>query len=222
MNRMVLTVFAFLLFSSEASCMVQSMTAADIELLWCESSGPNREQDARVKPLYQAIINRDYREVELLLGKGLAANDLLYRGAYSPLMVALELNDKRLVELLLQRGAAPNYVSDDVIYTTPLAVALSTAMHEAVKNEHESANYSNFWWLVDEGADINLKFRDIDIAIYSASLGQIELVNQLLEKGYRRNLDELLKTMEIIVVDERTQIYKNKAIATIKKIRESH
>jgi len=223
MPRILTMAVVFIMLSAEASCMPipskrNSMSTDDLDQIWAESSGSNREQDAGVRPLYQAIVDQDYQKVEQLLGSGFSANDLLHKQAYSPLMVALSLSDRKMVELLLKNGANLNYVSDDIIYTTPLAVALSTAMHEAAAQGADAADYKNFWFLIDSGADINLEFQGGDIAIYAATMGQDALVNQLLQKGYRRDLSHLLRTINIRVVDDRTQPEKDKAIATITRL----
>ena len=63
------------------------------------------------------------------------------------------------------------------------------------------------------------KFPDgSDVVIYAAMLGQMKLVNELLDRGYRRDLPQLLETLEIIQVNEETEPQKQKAMGRVKKM----
>jgi Ankyrin repeat len=187
----------------------------DIDLFWRESEGPNGERDPAAMPLYQAIMAQDRNQVERLLERGTSPNISLYARQFSPLMVALSFNDRPMVELLLKHGADPNFISDDQIYTTPLAVAMSSARAEAIMNGSGVSEYSLFRFLIDSGADINLKFKGEDIAIYAAGSGAMKVVNELLGRGYRRDLPGLRKAIGFVAANNDDQLELHKALATI-------
>ncbi len=193
-------------------------TKEDIELFWRESQGPNGERSPAALPLYQAIMAQDRNEVARLLEHGTSANVLLYRQNFSPLMVALSFNDRPMVELLIKNGANLNYISDDEIYTTPLVVAFISGRTPNPHDFNVSADFSLFRFLIDSGADINLPFLDEDIAIFVAGAGQMKLVNELLARGYHRDLPRLRETINIVAANNDDQPELHKALATIDRL----
>jgi ankyrin repeat protein len=190
----------------------------DIELFWRESQGPNGERSPAAMPLYQAVMAQDRKEVERLLEHGTSANILLYPQRFSPLMVSLSFNDRPMVELLLKHGANLNYVSDDVIYTTPLVAAFISGRTPDPHDFSVGSDFSLFWFLIDAGADINLKFKDEDIAIYAAGSGRMKLVNELLARGYHRDLPRLRETINIVAANNDEQPELHRALATIDRL----
>lgn len=170
----------------------------DIDLFWRESEGPNGERNPAAMPLYQAIMAQDHDRVSQLLEHGTSPSVLLYGRQFSPLMVALSFSDRAMVEMLIKHGADPNYISDDQVYTTPLVVALASARVEAINNGSGILDFSIFRFLIASGVNINLQFNDEDIAIYAAASGQMKLVNELLDRGYRRDLHGLRDTIGFV------------------------
>jgi hypothetical protein len=195
-----------------------SVSKTDTDLFWREASGPNGERALPALPLYQAVFAHDYQAAAKLLDTGVSPNVLLYSKRWSPLMVAIAYQDKEMVDLLLRYGADINYVSNDPADYTPLGVALSTALREALRGggEDPTLDFSMFHHLLDCGADVNLEFGDDqDIAILSATLGQMNVVNELLSRGYHRDLSKLKQWLVGIRVSEDRQDDKDRAIAKI-------
>ena len=168
---------------------------------------------AQATPLLLAIIDRDKKRVADLLEKGASPNSLIAPGAWSPLMVAAAIGDKDIVAVLLRHGANINYVAMDGMDGFPLAAALNYAIPRQ--------DFAVFNQLLDAGADVNVAFgrtgSSYDIAIDAATLGQMKILNQLLARGYNRDLSGLLDTLQARIVDDVTQAEKDKAIATVRE-----
>jgi ankyrin repeat protein len=203
-----------------ASAPWVSMSKADTDLFWREVSGPNGERAPVGLPLYQAVFEHDHEAVTRLLDDGASPNALLYPQRWSPLMVAIAYQDKDMVRLLLKHGANIDYVSNDPANYTPLGVALNAAIGDALRHggNYPRIDFSMFNYLLVAGANVNIQFHDEDIAIFSATLGQMDIVNQLLARGYHRDLADLKRTLEIIQVSEDVQAEKDRAIRTIDHI----
>ena len=208
-------------FIPNVSAPWASMSQADANLFWGEASGPNGERAPAALPLYQAVFAHDRQAVAGLLDHGTSPNALLYPKRWSPLMVAVAYQDRDMVHLLLQRGADINYVSNDPADYSPLGVAVNAALSDALKRggDHPNIDFSMFNYLLDAGANVNVEFGyNKDIAIFAATLGQMDLVNELLARGYRRDLADLKGVLEVIHVNQDRQAAKDRAIATIDRI----
>lgn len=198
-----------------------STSEADTELFWREASGPNGERAPAALPLYQAVFAHDREAVTKLLDHGASPNAVLYAERWSPLMAAVAYQDKDMVSLLLHHGANINYVSNDPANYTPLGVALNAALADALKRggDDPKIDFAMFDHLLDAGANVNVEFGyRQDIATFSASLGQMNIVNELLARGYRRDLGELKEILVGIHISEDRQADKDRAIATIDRI----
>lgn len=124
-----------------------------------------------------------------------------------------------MIDFLSHNGANLDYVSTDPADYTALGVALNAALGEALRNGGTKRDFHTFNHLLDLGANINVEFGyHEDIAIFAATLGQMELVNELLARGYRRDLAELRETLNIRNVDRNTEREKQKAIQTIHRL----
>ncbi len=65
-------------------------------------------------------------------------------------------------------------------------------MHAAFTRGVFERDWGNYYLLLDSGADIERTYRrGTTIAVTAAALGQPSKVLELLNRGYRRNLDEL-------------------------------
>lgn len=198
----------------------------DQEFFWRKADGPNGERNPGAIALYTAVIQQDREEVFRLLKSGTSPNSLLSRDGWSTLMLAAAEGDIKMASILLKNGADINYVRSDPVDFSALAVALNYAI--------PSQNFSTFQYLLSAGADVNASyvdhgdavFRDPngdaftgqDIAKDAATLGQIQIVNELLARGYRRDLPGLLVVLKIIVVNDAAQPAKDRAIATVTNI----
>lgn len=194
------------------------VTEADIRVVWRCASGPKGERDPSAVPLYEAIFAGDQKAVIAQLDKGVSPNALLYPKKWSPLIVAISLQDRAMIDLLLKRGADINYVSAVNVGHTSLQVALFTddvvffESHGNIpKNYYPMINY-----ILDRGADINIVYPyGDDIAITATDEGNMELVNDLLARGYHRELRKLKQTLNIRIVSPDRQAEKEQALATI-------
>ena len=197
---------------------VTAMSEADTDLFWREASGPNGDRARDALPLYRAIFAHDHRDVATLLDHGASPNTVLYAERWSPLMVAVGCQDKEMASLLLRHGANINYVSADPATYTPLGVAINAAISDALRRggDHPVVDFAMFNFLLDAGADVNVEFGyHEDIAIFAATTGQMSIVNELLARGYHRDLEGLKKTLQIRLVSEDAQADKDRAIASI-------
>lgn len=199
---------------AQATGGVASAQYIDTGLFWREASGPGGERNAAALPLYEAVFAHDPRRVATLLDHGASANALLYPGRWSALMVAAAYNDHASAELLVKHGANLDYVSKDPATGTALAVALSYGRFYTV----EHPDFSMLHFLLDSGADINTTFNEKDIAIYAVDLGQIAFVNELLSRGYRRDLSELKESLSVVEVSESEKPAKQRALATTRRL----
>ena len=228
MDKKALAVaLALTTIGSAAYCSVASappwatISIEDTDLFWREASGPNGEQDAAALPLFRAVFAHDKEAVTTLLENGVSPNAVLYPKAWSPLMVAVAYHDVEMVDLLLKRDANINYVSKDPADYTALGVAISATLDEGIRSGKDEPllDYSMFNHLLDAGADVNLDFGyDNDIAKWAATLGQMELVNRVLARGYDRDLTGLNEILHVRRVDKKTEPEKQKAIKTIESL----
>lgn len=204
-----------------------ALSAEDVDFAWRISQGPNGEHRSAALPLYRAIIAQDEDNVKRLCDQGVSPNILLYPKQYSPVMVAIYTYNYVIVDALIKCGANLNYMAND-FHGTVLFLAIDAAINESEKNDSRTIDYRYFWHLIDSGADINLAHRytinknetneqivEDDIANIAATLGQDKLVNGLLARGYHRDLPELLITLKVRVVDDKTKPETDKAITTV-------
>ena len=199
----------------------EAISNPDVELFLRESSGPNGERAPAALPLYNAVFAHDRRAAAKLLDQGSSPNALLYPNRWSVLMVAVAYQDKDMSRLLLQHGANINYVSEDPADYTALGVALNAALADGLRGRdvEPKTDFSMFDYLLDAVADLNVEFGDsTDIAILAATLGQMTIVNELLTRGYVRNLSGLKRTLETRAVSQDRQDDKNRAIGTIDRM----
>jgi len=209
-------------YQNSAAAPWATITEADTQLYWREASGPNGEQDASALPLYRAVFAHDQQAAAKILAGGASPNAVLSPNGWSVMMVATAYQDSDMMDLLSHHGADLNYVSADPADYTALGVALNAALGEALRNDSGKADFRTFNHLLDLGANINVEFGyHEDIAIFAATLGQMKLVNDLLARGYHRDLARLDQTLHIRRVDQETEPEKQKAIQTIHRLQKA-
>jgi hypothetical protein len=186
----------------------------DTALFWREASGPHGERNTAALPLYEAVFAHDHRRVASLLDHGALPNALLYPHRWSPLMVAVVYNDHQTARLLVNHGADVNYVSNDPANGTPLGAALSYGRFYTIENP----DFSMFHYLLNAGADVNLEYNNSDIAIDAATMGRMDIVNELLMRGFRHDLPGLKKWLEHRAVYDKIRPDRDKALATINRL----
>ncbi|WP_430422096.1 ankyrin repeat domain-containing protein [Phenylobacterium sp.] len=183
--------------------------AADKDFAWRSASVPDGQRDGPAAPLFKAVIDGDLDGLKRLLEQGQSPNQPLRPGGWSALMVAAQLNCDDAVKLLINHGSEVNYVADGDRRATALDIALTYGAPRG--------NLAIFYALLDQGADMTMKKSNgRDVVIHAAVIGQMELVNELLDRGYRGDLPQLLQTLEIILVDRETEPFRRKAIARVK------
>lgn len=184
-------------------------TAGDKDFAWRSVSVPNGQRDERAVTLFKAVIDGNLEGLTTLLEQGQSPNQPLYPGGWSALMVAAQLNCNDAVKLLLDHGSEVNYVAHGNKYTTALDIALTYGTPRG--------DLAIFYELLDHGADMTIKkSNELDVVIHAAVIGQMELVNELLDRGYRGDLPQLLQALEIRLVNKETEPYKQTAIARVK------
>ena len=94
------------------------------------------ETDEETKSIHQAVVDRDIKQIKLLLSKGIDINTKDYRGR-TPLHLVLDVNRfgyrlfKNVAELLISEGSDIN--SKDNYGRTPLHLAAESAGEDIVK-----------------------------------------------------------------------------------------
>ena len=185
-------------------------TAHERAFAWKVAAGPEGKKDPKAVSLFRAIINGDEAELKSLLESGTSTEHRLYPGGWSALMVATQIGCPSSVQLLLEHGANVNYEADDDYIQTALGIALMYGVWDGM---------SIFYALLDHGAKLETKFpNDTDVVIHAATLGQMKLVNELLDRGYRSDLPGLLETLQIIHVNEETEPFKQRAMERVKAL----
>lgn len=197
-----------------SSSLCAPTTERDALFLWRRSSGPHGERNPTALPLYEAVFAQDQKLIGSLLDRGISPNLLLYPGGWSSLMVAIAYNDQATVRELVSRGADMNYLSNDRIDSTPLAVSLSYGRFYSVDNP----DFAILHYLLDAGADINVEYYNNDIALDAVTKGRMAIVNELLARGFHHNLPRLKKLLDARLVDDKTKPEKEKAIATVNRL----
>lgn len=112
-------------------------------LLQTYHANPNTKNKSKTTPLLDAIQNKSYEMVELLL-RHLADPNVFYNPRYIPLNLAIEKDDIRFLKLLLLYDATPN-IYKIKIYEQPLYFAIRVDEREVVQLllEHDAdANIS--------------------------------------------------------------------------------
>jgi hypothetical protein len=104
-------------------------------------------------------------------------------GGFSAIfVVAGYVKQPEYLRLLLKYGGDPNDVVNDSIDTS-----LTRALDAGVETE----NWTNYYILLDAGADINREHGGQTIAERAVALDQFDKAKELLQRGYSHNLERL-------------------------------
>jgi ankyrin repeat protein len=108
---------------------------------------------------------------------------------FSAVYSAARTPDSRLLSLLLRRGGDPNAFSADV-NRSALQRALSLGAHEG--------KWENYYLLLNAGANIN-RANDVGatIADWAVTLGAMDKIEELLDRGYNYDLKRLARSISI-------------------------
>lgn len=137
-------------------------------------------------PLMQAILCQNAAKVRVVLSQGVDPNENL--GNESALRVAVRLGATEIIEALISAGADINGNESD--HYTPLLAAIDYFI--------ETSDWRPFDLLITSGADpaIRTKNPPFTIPEHLALIGQYKKIHDLLDRGYRRELDVLLDLIE--------------------------
>lgn len=192
----------------------KDLVTGDPAFALAASSGPNGEQDGRNLPLFTAIAKRDVEGVRQQLASGTSPNALLYPGAASPLIAAIILGEQDIVTVLADAGANLNYVGTHRGSESPLIAALTFGI--------ENEELPIFHDLLNRGADVNAVggvqgsvANHGKVASHAAILGRMDVVNELLARGYCRDMKGLLTVLKSRMVSEDRIKAKEQAIRTV-------
>ncbi len=169
--------------------------------------------DPQVRALADAACEGDAVEVKRLVGQGVSVNA---RGdkKFTPLLWALTCRNEAGMKALLDAGADPNQAADDdppvlvaATYDDPKFLKLLLAQGGNVNAEETKSvrtalitafsvglhrdDWRNYYILLNAGADINREHMDGTIADWAVSMGRMDKVIELLERGYTHDLNDL-------------------------------
>lgn len=146
-----------------------------------EGADPNGQGQEGATPLLWAINCENAEGVEALLQHGANANMELVtsRGAFTPVFAAVRNRHPEVLRSLLRHGGSPN-----AAFSTSPWTALSAAYGWGL----ETNDWSNYYALLNAGADINRSHNGETIAEFEASLNDWQKVSELLDRGYSHNL----------------------------------
>jgi ankyrin repeat protein len=161
-----------------------------------DGADPNGKGFDDVTPLYWAVNCQNLHGVEALLRAGANPN-YMFGGRFSAVYAASTMEESAMLKLLLKYGGDPN-TKDNKSNKTALEEALSLGIH--------GADWDNYYALLNLGADINRADAMGDtIAKAAAALGRFDKVAELLERGYRTDLPDLGRTVQIRRVDPKSE-----------------
>jgi ankyrin repeat protein len=182
-----------------------------IKELLKEVANPNAMSATGGSPLIAAIKCQDLAGVKTLLAAGADPNDAPSSGDWSPLMAASAFDNVEVIRALASAGADLNYVADDPVTSTPLEVALVRGI--------EADKWMAYETLLSLGAVINRSYgEDRTIAEEAAMLGRMDKVLELLERGYRHNLQSLASTVQARQGNEELEADKKRVLRMLNQL----
>ncbi len=124
---------------------------------------------------------------DILLQSGSDPNLAVGRFDLTPTFVAAGYHDPAFLHLALKHGGDPNARTSDGDYALRAAFWLG----------HNDGKWENYYALINAGADINRpsKPNGTGIAGFAATVGNIDKVAELLNRGYNFNLEALAFTI---------------------------
>jgi len=131
-------------------------------------------------PLFWALTCRSSRGVEALLAHGADVNAAMDNG-WTPAIVAATYDDPQFLRLVLRFGGDPSAISQQAD-TSPL--------HMALRRGFETDDWTNYYILLEAGADVNRVYPLGDtIAEHAIVFGRFSKALELVvERGYTHDL----------------------------------
>lgn len=154
-------------------------------------------------PLAAAVICNDMPGVEAALAAGQDPNRR-ETGGETAVVIAAAIPRAPILERLLRAGGNPNSYEADTH---------SLALHYALSAGVQYDDWSAYRVLLDQGADINYRPPGGGtIAEDAVSLGAIDKLLDLLDRGYRNDLPRLMRVLETSHFDAKTEPLRVKAL----------
>jgi ankyrin repeat protein len=160
-------------------------------------------------PLAAAVLCDDAAGLETALKTGSSPN-AREPGGETPLLIAAAIPRTALLKRLLAAGGDPNSWETDT-RTPALGYALAAGVHYG--------DWSAWDLLLASGADINFRPPHGDtIAEWAVSLGAVDKLLQLLDRGYHEDPARLVRSLEAVHYDAKTEPLRLKALERAKSL----
>jgi len=162
-----------------------------------------------VSPLSTAVLCDDLDGVHAELAKGADPNRREPDGG-TPVLFAAGLSRDAILRKLLDAGGDPNSFETDSNFS-----ALTYALSVGIWFQDWRAYYT----LLERGADVNFKRDGLStVAQRAAVLGQFEKVLELLDRGYRHDLERLEGTLGRLAVSDKALPARDRALARVREL----
>ena len=143
-------------------------------------ANPNASGYEGVTPLIWTLNCENIDGMKALLDAGADPN--VRFGIDTPVTLAAGARNSKLLQVLLENGGNPS----DYALNSPWS-ALKIALGLGI----DTQDYTNYWLLINAGADINQTVGGRTIAQFAVAMNCLDLVIDLLDRGYDANLEEL-------------------------------
>ena len=165
---------------AEAACRGD---ASAVKREVADGADPNGVGLEGVTPLFWAQKCENLIGMKALLAAGADPNKAFPGpGGFSPVGAAASAKNTEILKTLLEHGGDPN-----AAYTASPWTALKVAMSHAL----DGGGWDNYYALLEAGADINRRHAGETIAEFAAAMGAFDKVEELLDRGYDTDLEDL-------------------------------
>lgn len=138
-----------------------------------------------VTPLRWVVDCDNVDGADALIAAG--ANPNRRTGNDTPVLAAARHRNPRLLRLLLQHGGDPDATDGE---------GNDSALYYALGLGVEFDEWENYYLLLNAGADINRSINGSTVADRAVALGRPSKVIELIERGYRQDLDRLARLVK--------------------------
>lgn len=224
LHRILMTLAALCLLSTEAACMEHKQGGKNVEEVFTPAS---------LASLAKAACEGDVEEVRALAARGVAVNGTGQQ-EITPLLWALSCKNARGVKALLEAGADPNQKADGGLTAVLAAVNYDpellrlmlrhggdpnavyedgrrTALHEALTRGVHTGDLTSLKVLLAAGADLNrVPAKGAPIAEAAITYGRPSIALLLLDHGYRHDLEGLARWLHGSLIDPASEEFRQR------------